>query len=328
MATAPVNMIPPRSPSPEPAQQAKPQPKPQPKPQQQPHPKPQQQPQQQPQQKPQTQPQTHNRPAQPEPTAGPSRSRKRPTEETGSEAKRQKKWYDDAEVVTLDGQPVTVVRAEKIPGQKKITSTMSNEEKLRTARENENIRLAAVQLAEQESGKKIMLAGKFLNLGIPEGGYYIKSNENHRQSILNTATTPKPPAQAAAPRPPAQAPAKPAQTTPKPPAPTAHQEPGPSKPPEKPKKTHQWLSITYKGIHFRIVLTLGPSTSVGKAEAVIHVNRLPETDQEMIELFATNENLMWRVIQRTLPELSQEEKTLVYNQILESYKNERHGNLK
>ncbi|CAG4980508.1 unnamed protein product [Parnassius apollo] len=96
-------------------------------------------------------------------------------------------WYSDRENLVIDKEQVMYVRAEKIPGQKKITSSMSDDEKLAVAEENERIREAAVKLAEMETLKKIYLTGKFLNLGIPEQGYYDKNNSKHREAIINTA---------------------------------------------------------------------------------------------------------------------------------------------
>ncbi|CAG4986838.1 unnamed protein product [Parnassius apollo] len=99
-------------------------------------------------------------------------------------------WYSDGENLVIDKEQVMYVRAEKIPGQKKITSSMSDDEKLAVAEENERIRQAAVKLAEMETLKKIYLTGKFLNLGIPEQGYYDKNNPKHREAITEKPPTP------------------------------------------------------------------------------------------------------------------------------------------
>lgn len=136
---------------------------------------------------PQPQATTHN-----EPQPGPSRQGKRKEIDQPQKSgpkKKTKTWYNDnPEQITIDGKDVLVIRAEKIPGQKRINEKMTDEEKLETAANNEKIRAAAVAQAEKEIGKKIMLTGKFLNLGIPEGGYYHSDKPEHKNAILKTAT--------------------------------------------------------------------------------------------------------------------------------------------
>lgn len=118
----------------------------------------------------------------------PSRKRK-PDEAAGPAPKQGKFWYNEVqETHESGGNTYYVIRAEKVPGQKKITNKMSNDEKLAVAEENEIIRQAALSKAIHETGKRFMLTGKFLNLGIPAGGHYDHNNEEHRKAVLDTAT--------------------------------------------------------------------------------------------------------------------------------------------
>lgn len=123
--------------------------------------------------------------------AGPSRASKRKQKEPEiqPQAKRVKNWWDDGEKITIDGQEYTIVRAEKVPGQRKITKTMTADEKLEVAKQNQQIRDGAIAIAERQ-GVKIQLRGKFSILGIQDGGYYDDQNPVHRIQVVNTATEP------------------------------------------------------------------------------------------------------------------------------------------
>lgn len=204
-----------------------------------------------------------------------------------------------------DGVERLIVRAEKIPGQKKITANMTDEKKLSTAAQNEDLRRAEVWKAEKESGKRIMLIGKFLNLGIPDGGHYDSENRDHRELIVNVG---KPPG--------AKQPPKPKEQPPKPAEP---QPPSPPRAQERAQKTFQWLKVNYKGLRFKIVLTLIDQREVWEAEATIKVKKLPRLEEEYVYLEGDNESTIWSEIGIQLREMTQGDMNEIFRAILAAY---------
>lgn len=204
-----------------------------------------------------------------------------------------------------------MVRAEKIAGQRRINSRHNNEEKLQIAKLNEEIRQKAVKEAEAKLKKRILLIGKFLNLGIPEGGYYDENNEQHRKAITETAT-PKPETTATTTTEPIRATARPPVTTPT------------AAPPE--ARHHVWLHVTYIGYNFRIIIhdqalgTQGDWTADGK----LFVNKVP-TGEEQITITANTESYLWDTINRNLSSLDENKKNELYFLIRKCYNDARHG---
>lgn len=256
-----------------------------------------------------------------EPQPGPSRQGKRKqTEEPAknpAQTKKPKTWYNDnPETIEIDGNEVLVIRAEKIPGQRKITTKMTNEEKLHIAETNEHTRQAAVAQAEKETGKRIMLTGKFLNLGIPDGGYYQSDREDHKQAILKTAT-PKPTA------------AQPTNTQTQIEQPSTSIEntiiipeaPQIEKPPEtiKTKKNVTTLNIVCEGT--RVIIYLYEDEQQlrdqfkRKSKFTIQVKQQP--DEELITISVKNgRSNLWPTINFKLRHLTQEERGEIYYLVL------------
>lgn len=198
-------------------------------------------------------------------------------------------WYDEGEMMEMDGKPVWTVRAEKVPGQRRITSYMTAAEKLAYAEENEQIRRREVKKAEETMKNKILLMGKFLNLGIPTGGYYNKDNEKHREDIMNIGGAPI----ARAPIP------KPAETRPT------------ARPPVAEPRHFAWIHIYYKGYNFRIIIHNKPLDTQGDwtAEGKLFVKTMP-TDKEEVYLQGESENTIWSQINLEFPRLSYEKKMI------------------
>uniref|UniRef100_A0A2A4J3C3 Phospholipase A2-like domain-containing protein n=1 Tax=Heliothis virescens TaxID=7102 RepID=A0A2A4J3C3_HELVI len=265
------------------------------------------------------QPQSPKQPQQPKPRPG----KRKQTEDTQKDvqSKKTKTWYTgEHEIITMQNQEYLVIRAEKIPGQKKITKTMTDEEKLDTALKNEELRQAAVQIAEKETGKRIMLTGKFLNLGIPEGGYYIPSHEAHRKAILDTATTPKPvPA-----KPPSNQMERPIQqTTPATPSttiqtPTQIEEPPPETVTVQTKELTQ-LVIQYEGTRTTMWLYENEQQLRDQFKTnvpnKVKVQKQPE--QNYIS-FGIKPDQLWPTLVFKLRELTQEERGEIYHMILKT----------
>lgn len=146
-----------------------------------------------------------------EPVPGPSGESRRPKAGTS----KSKQWYEDGEDdVDEDGKPIKWIRADKVPGQSRITTTMTQKQKTDTAYNNEVTRLMTIEAIEKKIPLPyhIRLRGKNLNLGITTEGHYGGSDAEQKALEEYGKPKTKPPAPTEAPKPatPAPVPATPA----------------------------------------------------------------------------------------------------------------------
>lgn len=237
------------------------------------------------------------------------------------------------------------VRAEKIPGQKKISTSMTSEQKLEIARQNEETRRKAIEEASRK-GVRVHLTGKFLNLGIPEGGYYDDKDEVHRKQIIDTATKPPPKEAPKAKEAPKEAPKAKEKPKEAPKAKETHEEPvierppthratlvpgttppqvelsGPAVTPIAPTPPLTELRVYYKGVNMTLILYTDLSQlmarGLNKTEYTIQLRHY--LADPVIEIKAANEAELWGKILSIMGDLSHEEHNDIYRRSISLYR--------
>lgn len=274
----------------------------------------------------------------PAPEPGPSRGAKRKQQQDTGPRKKVKTWYETTDKTIENGITTLHIRAEKIPGQQRITATMSDVEKVDVAIYNQRLRDTEVSKAEQTlENTKIQLTGKFLNLGIVENGRFNILNEDHVRAIMNTGvpkttttttepttidsnkedtTTRKGTTKFIVTKDPNEI-GKPTTTVTETPTETVPTE----------EVHHVWLMVSYAGYHFRVILY--DSDAIGTqgdwiAEHKIKVHRIPGFEED-IQIYASNETKLWWEITHKLHDLTEEEQKQIYTAIRDTYIADRHG---
>lgn len=123
---------------------------------------------------------------QPQPgTSGASTKRKLTEDPANVPKKRSKYWFEEGDR-SVPG--VIYIRVEKVPGQKRLQSTMTADEKLNIAVENQDIRNRDLDKANKMMnpiGMTVMLNGKNLNLGITNQKGTFEFTEEQVKAVRN-----------------------------------------------------------------------------------------------------------------------------------------------
>lgn len=106
-----------------------------------------------------------------------------PTTETTTTVQKPptKQWYEIGEL-NVDGI-TRYVKADTVPGQKRINGKMTDEEKLKIAFNNHEIRKKALNELKARN-IPIIYIGKNTPMGIPANGHYDADNNEHRLAII------------------------------------------------------------------------------------------------------------------------------------------------
>lgn len=129
---------------------------------------------------------------QPSTSGGEGNKRKQPEDhEEIPQQPPKKAWHDEGDLDTApDGTQFRWIKADKVPGQKRLRGMMSDDEKLLIALENERTRQYEQQNLRQH-GIIIKYTGKNTPMGIPGQGYYDYTNPKHKLAVIKVGRASK-----------------------------------------------------------------------------------------------------------------------------------------
>lgn len=233
-------------------------------------------------------------------------------------------WYEEGDDTYEDGKLVRYIRIEKVPGQNRIYGRMAEEEKLRIARNNNEMR----KYAQQELLKKglhIEFKGTNKVYGVSKSGRYDETLEEQlavvtvgttydgpyakhlREAIQTGIVTPYEP-------PPVQQPVQQ----------PAHQ-PVPSTSKEPKKEVVTEIRINYKGDHIVFVLYKNPKAltdwDYSSGENTIQIEGTPG---EVLTGYFDNERDLWTYL-LNVHWLTPKDKNTIYKKFIDMYNRDRHG---
>lgn len=246
--------------------------------------------------------------------------KRKQTDDVTRPDKKTKQWYDDGEQTTDEnGRPVTFIRADKVPGQKRIYGKMSEDQKLAIAKENNEIRKAAQQKLEQE-GIYVRFTGTNRPLGITRSGNYYDTPAERLEVVTVGSTVDGPMARRL--REQIETGAD-EQIEPQPS--TSTQQPKEKeKPKEKPK--FKKLKVNLKGSHISLILYHdaealkdNPDKGIPKLQIEGYPGNLPGNEQ-----YCANEEQLWSYLNK-ISWLSAIDRNELYHHILYLQQEDREG---